>query len=180
MSRLILVNGPPGIGKSTISRRYVAAHPGVMNLDIDVLRSLVGGWDQNFELVGASIRPVALAMIRSYLAQGNDVMMPQMLVDEHELRTFENAATASDGDFIHLVMMDDRDKMLQRFQQRETPGPWGAHVERIVEEGGGDELLLSYYDQLLQLVESCPEAVVIQTSAGNEDGAYAAVAAAVS
>lgn len=43
VSRLIHLNGPPGIGKSTLARRYVDAHPGVLNCDIDVLRTLIGG-----------------------------------------------------------------------------------------------------------------------------------------
>src|SRR6478735_5069207 len=37
MARLIHLNGPPGIGKSTIARRYAADHPGVLVCDNDVL-----------------------------------------------------------------------------------------------------------------------------------------------
>jgi len=33
--RLIHLNGPPGIGKSTIAQRYVDQHPEVLNLDIN-------------------------------------------------------------------------------------------------------------------------------------------------
>ena len=58
MSRLIHLNGPPGIGKSTLARRYVAAHAGVLNCDIDVLRTLIGGWKDDFPGAGALIRPV--------------------------------------------------------------------------------------------------------------------------
>ena len=47
--RLVLLNGPPGIGKSTLSRRYVEAHPGTLDLDVDRLRSFVGGWRERFD-----------------------------------------------------------------------------------------------------------------------------------
>lgn len=53
MSRLIHLNGPPGIGKSTLARRYVSEHPGVLNCDIDVLRTFIGGWEDDF--AGASL-----------------------------------------------------------------------------------------------------------------------------
>ncbi len=33
--RLIHLNGPPGIGKSTTASAFAARHPGVLNLDID-------------------------------------------------------------------------------------------------------------------------------------------------
>ena len=43
MPRLLHLNGPPGIGKSTLARRYVEDHPQTLNCDIDVLRTLIGG-----------------------------------------------------------------------------------------------------------------------------------------
>ena len=43
MARLVLLNGPPGIGKSTLSALYADRHPGTLNLDIDSLHRLVGG-----------------------------------------------------------------------------------------------------------------------------------------
>jgi hypothetical protein len=85
VSRLIHLNGPPGIGKSTLARRYVADHAGVLNCDIDMLRTLVGGWASDFPGAGALIRPAALAMIEAYLASGHDVVLPQMLADPAEL-----------------------------------------------------------------------------------------------
>ena len=44
MTRLILLNGPPGIGKSTIGIRYATAHPLAFCLDVDLVRRSIGGW----------------------------------------------------------------------------------------------------------------------------------------
>ena len=52
MARLLHLNGPPGIGKSTLARRYAAEHHGVLNCDIDVLRTLIGGWEDDFAGAG--------------------------------------------------------------------------------------------------------------------------------
>ena len=74
--RLIHLNGPPGIGKSTIAELYVDDHPGTLNLDIDRVRSLVGGWRENFESADELVRPIALAMASTHLRAGYDVFMP--------------------------------------------------------------------------------------------------------
>jgi hypothetical protein len=41
---MIVLNGPPGCGKSTLARMYVDEHPGSVNLDIDRARDLIGRW----------------------------------------------------------------------------------------------------------------------------------------
>jgi predicted kinase len=64
---LIHLNGPPGIGKSTLAQRYVDEHPGVLNLDIDRLRALIGGWRERFAETGEIVRPVALSMAATHL-----------------------------------------------------------------------------------------------------------------
>jgi hypothetical protein len=46
--RLIHLNGPPGIGKSTIASAFADRHPGVLNLDIDRVAAMIGGWGGSF------------------------------------------------------------------------------------------------------------------------------------
>ena len=57
----------------------------MLNCDIDVLRTLVGRWEGDFVGAGALIRPMALAMIGTYLAASHDVVLPPMLTDPREL-----------------------------------------------------------------------------------------------
>ena len=51
MPILIHLNGPSGVGKSTLAQRYVDEHPGVLNLDIDAVVSLIGGWRDDFFVI---------------------------------------------------------------------------------------------------------------------------------
>ena len=109
MTRLLHLNGPPGIGKSTLARRYATDHPGVLVCDIDLLRTLVGGWESRFAETGALIRPAALAMISAYLSGGHDVVLPQMLVRPEELARFEAAARTAGADFVERFVMDSQE-----------------------------------------------------------------------
>jgi predicted kinase len=51
MPRLIHLNGPSRVGKSTLAHRYADEHPRTLVLDLDVLAGLIGGWRDN--LAGA-------------------------------------------------------------------------------------------------------------------------------
>ncbi|MCW2842304.1 MAG: hypothetical protein JWN22_220 [Nocardioides sp.] len=182
MSRLILLNGPPGIGKSTLARRYVEDHPGVLDADIDVLRTLVGGWRDDFNGVGALIRPAALALIGAYLAGGNDVVLPQMLTNPSELARFEAAALGAGAEFVECLLIDDLDASVARFHLRGTSDPdveWHSQVRLIVESGGGDELLAAYHGKLLEMAETRPSTIVVRSAEGDVGGTYASLRSAL-
>lgn len=175
MSRLIHLNGPPGVGKSTLAKRYSDAHPGVLNCDIDVLRTFIGGWRSNFEAAGAFIRPAALAMIQAYLASGRDVVLPQMLVDPAELARFEACATSVGAQFTERVLMDTSAATVARFHRRgasDAEDPWHDQVRAIVAASGGDEVLIRYHTALERLLIERPNAIVIASVEGQVAKTY--------
>lgn len=175
MAYLLHLNGPPGIGKSTIARRYVAQHPGVLNCDIDVLRTLIGGWSQDFQLAGSLIRPAALGMIEGYLTSGRDVVLPQLLIDPAEIALFEAAARRCNARFIERILMDDRESSVARFNRRaeaDTHAPWHATVHALVAAQGGDDALRERHAALQSLTGTRPGAVVIQSTAGAVEATY--------
>jgi len=175
VARLIHLNGPPGIGKSTLARRYVEDHPGVLNCDVDRLRTLIGGWEADFLAAGELIRPAALAMIEAYLAQGHDVVFPQMLVRPDEVARFELAATNAGARFVERVLMDSAASSVARFARRgasEAHDPWHDQVRAIVVAQGGEAALAGYHAALEQLVRDRPSAVVIDSTEGALDETF--------
>ena len=175
MSRLIHLNGPPGIGKSTLARRYVAEHPGVLNCDVDVLRTLIGGWERNFESAGALIRPAALAMIEAYLANGHDVVLPQMVIAPTEVARFEACAIRGGDQFVERVLMDAPAASVARFHRRgasTAEDPWHDQVRAIVAANGGDDELTRCHAALERLLPERPDAVVIVSADGAVEETY--------
>ncbi|MDQ3716349.1 MAG: ATP-binding protein [Actinomycetota bacterium] len=179
MPRFIHLNGPPGIGKSTLARFYVDDHPGVLNLDIDGVRGMIGGWQDRFEETGEIARPIALGMAHTHLSEGRDVVMPQYLGRLSEIDRFEAVAVDTGAAFVEVVLMDTKERSIQRFTDRgdDDTLAWHRQVRDIVNRAGGAALLADMYDQLAEVIRTRTNAVVVPSVAGAVRQTYEAVAA---
>jgi predicted kinase len=160
--RLIHLNGPPGIGKSTLATRWAEEHPGTLNCDIDRLRTMVGGWESAFLEVGSRIRTTALAMIRAHLETGADVVLPQLVVRPDELVRFRGAAEGAGTDYVCLLLTADTEEVVRRFHGRDADvadDPLLRQVHSVVTERGGDEALRRCCRELDELAEGDPSLV---------------------
>ena len=163
--RLIVLNGPPAVGKSTLAGRYADQHPPALALDIDKVRALIGGWREDPSGAGLAARELAIAAARAHLEAGHDVVIPQLLGRWEFLDRLEALARESGASFHEIVLWDTKDEILRRFAQR-PPGP--EHPEATPAEIAG------LYDRLASRLETRSRADVVRVSAGRVDDAYRA------
>lgn len=167
VARLIHLNGPPGIGKSTLARRYADDHPGTLLCDIDVLRTMVAGWYDDFHGSGAAIRTTALAMITAYLSGGRDVVLPQLVSRADELARFRGAAEAAGAGHICVLLTAEPGVVVRRFRERDAAAdgdPWVRRVTQVVAEQGGDEALVRGQATLAALAAADPSIVTVTST----------------
>lgn len=169
-----MLNGPPGCGKSTLARMYVNEHPLTLNLDIDRIRGLIGRWRDAPETAGLLARAIALAAVRTHLAAGHDVVIPQFLGRATFIEHVERLAHEAGADFHEIVLLDSRENTLRHFAERSRAVADPAHVEaqEMLERRGGLDELSAMYDRLLSVLASRPTAKVVPTTSGQIKQAY--------
>lgn len=150
MPTLLHLNGPSGVGKSTLARLHAEQHPGTLVCDIDDLRSWVSGWADDFVGTGEAVRASALALITAYLATGGDVVLPQLIVTPAQVDRFEQAAADAGATYGGVVLTVEPDLLLRRLHARAAT-PVTTVVSRVIEERGGDALVLEGRQLLLDL-----------------------------
>ncbi|MFT4108943.1 AAA family ATPase [Propionicimonas sp.] len=179
MATLIHLNGPPGIGKSTLAALWADRHPGTLNLDIDTLHRLVGGWQDEDNRTHDVLRPVALAMAATHLAGGRDVVLPQFLGRPDAIAAFERTATLNGARFVELVLLAGRAESIARFENRSDRSEWDVHNRALVARHGGAAFLGEMYDTVPGVLAARPDAVVVPSRSGAVEDTYAAIAAAL-
>jgi predicted kinase len=168
---LLHLNGPSGVGKSTLARAHAANHPGTLVCDIDELRSWVSGWEDDFVGTGEAVRASALALLTAYLATGRDVVLPQLIVTPAQADRFEAAAAEAGASYVGVVLDVAPGTLLSRLQARPRT-PVTDVVSRIIQERGGDDLVLQGRRELLDLAAPRGWTVV---DASDRDRALAAL-----
>lgn len=156
---------------------YVDEHPLVLNLDIDQVRCLLGGWRERFAEAGELVRPIALGMAATHLRAGHDVVMPQFLGRINEIERFAAVAHENAAQFAELVVMDTKERSIERFDARGTADdlPWHDDVKELVERAGGRAFLAEMYEQLTDVLEERSGSIVIPSRDGEIQEAYTAM-----
>lgn len=175
--RLIHLNGAPGIGKSTLAARYAAEHPGTMAVELDTLRTWVGGWREADHDLLPDVRSAGFALASAWLESGHDVVLPQLVARADHIDWLREVAERAGADLVELVLLGERHDVVRRFDMRRAQGAPDHVADVVMPE---DAELLAYHDALETGAASWPAAVAVPSRAGDLEQTYTAVLAALS
>lgn len=172
--RLILLNGLPGSGKSTLGRRYLDDHQLAVALDFDVIRSMLGRWLEEPTRSGVAARDLALAMTRTHLQAGHDVLVCQFLGRPDSVEELDQLAAAVGVPFVEIALTtgvgETAERLLRRSGDDSRPQRRDAAV--LLDRAGGPDVLTEMDARLERVVRSRPKTRRVHVVEGDLEGTY--------
>jgi predicted kinase len=180
VATLVLLNGPPAAGKSTLAARWVAGRQLALNLDIDAVRTWIGAWP-TADLAWQAARRLALAMAHVHLTDGHDVIVPQFLIHDTFVLELERVARETDAAFVEVALIVGRDDALHAFAVRSEHPENQQHrdASEYVEQHGGVGILGEQYDRFVRLLDARPHTRRVDVARGDVDATFDRFVAAV-
>lgn len=169
VASLVLLNGPPASGKSTLAALFVAEHPLALSLDIDVVRGQLGCWLEQPEAAGLAARSLALSMARTHLEAGHDVIVPQFLAKPDFIDQLEALAKSVAATFVEVALILDRSTAVAAFTERSEAATEQAHRDAaaLVERSTKPDPLGSMHDQFTALLKQRSHCLQIRIVRGD-------------
>lgn len=143
---------------------------------------MIGGWGDSFSDWFEAGRLLAAAMARVHLANGHDVIMPQMMthVNAGELADFESAAVAATAEYCQILLTADVGPSVERCMERAKTGdPRQDVVSKVIDERGGRDFLRKLHAQVTQFTADRQPYSVIDCEHLTVEQTYQAVEAAL-
>lgn len=118
MARLVLVNGAPGSGKSTIAQALAQETSMTLAWDIDRVKHSLGRWEDDPSASGLHARRLTLALAGEQLNAGFDCVLGQYLARTPFIEDLERLAERYGARFHELVLDLDAGALAARLADR--------------------------------------------------------------
>lgn len=142
---LALLNGPPGVGKSTLADALARRHPDLRALDVDVVKHGLDSWPSDPRGAGLRARELILDQARVELGAGRGVIIGQYLARPEFPIALAELAERESARFTHVLLelpVADLERRL-RDRRRSPTRPEQATNDARVDPSQAEQLIAS-------------------------------------
>jgi len=151
--KLILINGPTGIGKSTIAGKLHQVLPLSFLLDIDGQRRYISGYKEHREESGELVTELSLAMVENYLQSGHDVIIDKVFTDAKISDAFLERGRKYGATVFEFVLNTDKETLVARANERGYREGSMLTPEKVPE----------FWERMQSYIKERPQAIVVDT-----------------
>jgi broad-specificity NMP kinase len=163
--KLILFNGPPGVGKTTIAKKVHEIIPLSFLLDLDQQREFISQYKEYPKESRTLSFDIALAITENCLKNGRDFISGKGMLDmieegqnKNRLDQFVELGRKYGAEVYEIFLWADKETSLKRADERGYDKKLRGTIE------GTRELFGRYWEEMNTFKEKRKEAIVVDTS----------------
>lgn len=161
--KLIILNGSPAAGKSTVAKKLHEAMPMSLLADVDLWRTLVSGWKENRTESLALAYKYTVGAVGAYLKTGHDVIVDKaILSDDSVIDALVESGKANFADVYEFILIAKQDIIEKRAEAR------GFHENGLLTR----EKVTELWHTAQNLIPKRSNAIVIDTSEIEADAVF--------
>lgn len=173
MVRLVLINGAPASGKSTLARLLAEEQALTLVIDLDSIRGSLGRWAEDPVAAGRTARSLGLAMAEAHLRTGRDVIVPQFLQRVDLVLALAEVSRRTGAEFVEVALVSDADEAARRFVARAGSTDANHRDAELLQAAPGAESVETMYRAMIEMLRSRPATRYLRTRTGEVEGTYA-------
>lgn len=172
--KLILINGNPGMGKTTLASRYIQDYPLALNLDVDILWHMMGRWQEQLEQSQELKYRHAYALADAHLRNGYNVVVADLLETTERHEQFEFIANGHNAEFREVVLISDKDTAIERCKERARRMGYadGFRPGGVLDTHGREAKLAEMYENVLTTLGQRKNSILITPKVGDIETTY--------
>ena len=153
------MNGPAGVGKTTIAERLHKEMPMAFLVDIEAQRKFINDYQEYPKESMDAAFSVSMAIVGEYLKTGNDVIVEQMIWNINDyLDRLVKLGKESGAEVYEFILNASKETVMDRISKRnKRPDP---------------EKVSAFWEETQKLKHERPDAIFIDTEELNTDEVF--------
>jgi broad-specificity NMP kinase len=175
--KLIIINGPVGVGKTTVSKKLLEKIPMAFFIQFDELRKQIGAYKSHRDESRVFAFELSFALVEECLKNTQTVIIDKMMYERIESGKSKSSidqlyeiANKYHVDVVEILLWADKDTMVKRLESRGFKQ--GGLLTR--------EKAIAFWHEMEKFKQKRKQAIVIDTSKITENEAFEQVVQLVS
>ncbi|MBP6888432.1 MAG: AAA family ATPase [Candidatus Pacebacteria bacterium] len=160
--KLILINGPTGIGKSTTAQKIHQAYPLSFLVDIDALRRYISGYREYKDESKQLSLLVSESIVATYLRCGHDVIIDKVFIDTQTVERFVELGKKYEADVREFVLNASKELVVKRAKAR------GYRESSLLTP----EKVVKFWEETQEYIKKRSQATIVDVETLSEEDVY--------